>query len=90
MVRKGEIGRRQIQRQWPHRVELPAEAVRGPANSAATFGFAKELARRRIRFRFFTVTRLDVAPRRAWNAALMTISDQKRSGRHRACHVARL
>jgi hypothetical protein len=43
MTRKGEIGRRQIQRQWPYRVELPAEAVRGTANSAATFGLAKEL-----------------------------------------------
>jgi hypothetical protein len=43
MVRKGEIGRRQIERQWPHRVELPSEAVRGAENSAATFGLAKEL-----------------------------------------------
>jgi hypothetical protein len=43
MVRKGEIGRRQIKRQWPHRVELPAEAVRGTENSAATFDLAKEL-----------------------------------------------
>jgi hypothetical protein len=43
MVRKGEIGLSQIRRQWPHRVELPADAVRGPANSAATWGLAKEL-----------------------------------------------
>jgi hypothetical protein len=43
MTRKGEIGVRQIKRNWPHRVELPAEAVRGPENSAATFGLAKEL-----------------------------------------------
>jgi hypothetical protein len=35
MTSKGEIGRRQIQRRWPHRVELPAEAVRGAENSAA-------------------------------------------------------
>jgi hypothetical protein len=43
MVRKGEIGRTEIQRRWPHRVELPDDAVRGIANSAATFGLAKEL-----------------------------------------------
>ncbi len=43
MTRKGEIGRAQIKRRWPHRVELPAEAVCGPENSAATFGVAKAL-----------------------------------------------
>jgi hypothetical protein len=43
MTGKGEIGRAQIKRRWPHRVELPAEAVRGPENSAATFGVAKAL-----------------------------------------------
>ena len=41
--RKGEITRAIIKRQWPHRVELPAEAVRGQESSAATWGFAKEL-----------------------------------------------
>jgi hypothetical protein len=40
MTRKGEIGVRQIKRNWLHRVELPVEAVRGPENSAATFGLA--------------------------------------------------
>jgi hypothetical protein len=43
MVRRGGIGVRQIRRDWPHRVELPEEAVRGAVNSAATFGMAKEL-----------------------------------------------
>jgi hypothetical protein len=31
MVRKGEIGLRQIKRDWPHHVALPAKALRGPA-----------------------------------------------------------
>jgi len=43
VTRKGEITARQIRRQWPYRVELPAEAVRGLTNSAATWGLAKEL-----------------------------------------------
>jgi hypothetical protein len=41
--RKGEITPAVIKRQWPHRVELPAEAVRGEENAAATWGFAKPL-----------------------------------------------
>jgi hypothetical protein len=41
--RKGEITRAVIKRQWPYRVELPAEAVRGLENSAATWGFAASL-----------------------------------------------
>jgi hypothetical protein len=44
MVRKGEIGRSQLARQWPHHVALPAEAVRGPANSAAVRGLAGTLS----------------------------------------------
>jgi hypothetical protein len=38
---KSGIARVAIQRQWPHRVELPA--VRGPEHTAATWGLAKEL-----------------------------------------------
>jgi hypothetical protein len=41
MAGKSGITRVAIQRQWPHRVELPA--VRGPENTAATWGLAKEL-----------------------------------------------
>jgi hypothetical protein len=43
MVRKSGITLAVIRRQWPHRVELPAEAVRGPENTAATWGLSKEL-----------------------------------------------
>jgi hypothetical protein len=42
--RKGEITRRQLERQWPHHVALPAEAVRGLANSESVRGFAGTLA----------------------------------------------
>jgi hypothetical protein len=41
--RKGEITPAAIRRQWPHRVELPPEAMRGQENSAATWGLGKEL-----------------------------------------------
>jgi hypothetical protein len=40
--RKGEITRADIGREWPHRVELPDEAVRGK-NCEPTWGLAKEL-----------------------------------------------
>ena len=43
MTRKGEITPAVIRCQWPHRVELPSEAVRGAENSAATWGFAASL-----------------------------------------------
>jgi hypothetical protein len=41
MAGKSGITSALIRRQWPHRVELPA--VRGPENTAATWGLAKEL-----------------------------------------------
>jgi hypothetical protein len=41
MAGKSGITRVAIQRQWPHCVELPV--VRGPKNTAATWGLAKEL-----------------------------------------------
>jgi hypothetical protein len=37
-LRKGEITPAVIRRQWPHRVELPAEALRGIGNSEAVRG----------------------------------------------------
>jgi hypothetical protein len=42
MTRKVQIGRPQIRRGWPHRVELPDEAVCGH-NCDATFNLAKKL-----------------------------------------------
>lgn len=44
MIRKGETDIRRIQRQWPHHVALPAEAVRGAENSMAMYGLAKTLS----------------------------------------------
>ncbi len=41
--RKGKISEKQILRQWPHHVALPAEAVRGPQNAEAVYGFARTL-----------------------------------------------
>jgi hypothetical protein len=42
--RKGELTERQIKRDWPHHVALPAEALRGVANSTAIHGLVKELS----------------------------------------------
>jgi hypothetical protein len=43
MARKGELNRGQLDRRWPHHVVLPAEAVRGLANSETVRGFAASL-----------------------------------------------
>lgn len=42
--RKGELTDRQIRRDWPHHVALPAERLRGVNNSMAIHGLVKELA----------------------------------------------
>ena len=42
--RKGEIGRSQLARQWPHHVALPAETLRGLGNSETVYGFLKPLS----------------------------------------------
>jgi hypothetical protein len=44
MIRKGELSESQILRKWPHHVALPAEALRGAANSMPMYALAKELA----------------------------------------------
>jgi hypothetical protein len=44
MTRKGGITRRQLNREWPHHVALPAEAVRGLANADTVRGFAATLS----------------------------------------------
>jgi hypothetical protein len=41
-MRKGEFNRSRLDREWPHHVALPAEAVRGPANAATVRGVAYE------------------------------------------------
>jgi hypothetical protein len=44
MTRKGEITEKQILREWPHHVALPAEAVRGAQNSNPMYALAKVLS----------------------------------------------
>jgi hypothetical protein len=44
MVRKGEVTRSRLRREWPHHVALPAETVRGLANAEAVRGFAATLS----------------------------------------------
>jgi hypothetical protein len=41
---KGEITRSALKRKWPHHVALPAERVRGLANSEEVHVFAKSLS----------------------------------------------
>jgi hypothetical protein len=42
--RKGELTTAKLERDWPHHVALPAEKVRGLANSETVRGFAKTLS----------------------------------------------
>jgi hypothetical protein len=42
--RKGELTRARLNREWPHHVAVPAEKVRGLANSAAVRGVAAALS----------------------------------------------
>jgi hypothetical protein len=44
MVRKGEITRSRLRREWSHHVALPAEKVRGLANAELVWGFAGTLS----------------------------------------------
>jgi hypothetical protein len=41
--RRREITRGQLNRQWPHHVELPAEALHGAVNSMRIYALAKGL-----------------------------------------------
>jgi hypothetical protein len=42
--RKSAISRSQLNRQWPHHVALPVEALRGIGNSETVYGFLKPLS----------------------------------------------
>jgi hypothetical protein len=44
VTRKGDAEIRRIKRWFPHRVALPADAVRGAESSTAIYGIAKTLA----------------------------------------------
>jgi hypothetical protein len=44
VTRKGETGRAQLARWWPHHVALPAKAVRGLQNAETVRGFAGSLS----------------------------------------------
>jgi hypothetical protein len=44
MTRKGELSRGRLNREWPHHLALPAEAVRGPASAATVRSFATSLS----------------------------------------------
>jgi hypothetical protein len=44
MMRKGEVTRARLQREWPHHVALSADKVRGLKNSETVRGFADTLS----------------------------------------------
>jgi hypothetical protein len=48
---RGEITRARLDREWPHNVALPAEALRGAVNSTPIYVLAKELAGEPRRYR---------------------------------------
>ena len=56
-VRKGEITRARLQREWPHHVALSAYKVRGLNNSQVVRGFADTPSVARLTY---SVSRADV------------------------------